>query len=628
MASIRLPHPIRRIKEKQEPSKNKSARSLDHGQGRPDENGVHQSRLMPSPFSIKVLTLLLRKPKIAFVVVGLLSFVLAFSFIHLANPSPPKHETFFGRFGDESQTTVIALLLALLIVPLTVVLVLRRMFVALVDVAKESAEKGRAPVLPFLAETVDQMADQLSELHGDGVELESYQVANWVRRCFLTAGPATRYVGTDSHVPSDYEEVYTDYLKAQRLFLKKSSLTNHERIMIVDTGRLRSDKFESESYARFVGWHAKNDVDLLQLEPEINKGYVGNPDNHITDLIDTDIGFWEDKYVLLFTPIRKKGERERTLLRIAYAGEPLYAKCNNYVKWLEDHAKSIGEELPFYPDELSAEWESFCEPSERIKHTIPLLKGVIAGIRHEKADVRIFDAATGIGIETTELIKQGYFVSANEIESSLRLAAEAYAGRNQVRIPPARFYSSDWLHLDEQHDANVYDLVFVLGNSLCHLEGDEQLAIAIHQFARLLRPGGALVCDERNFDHIVQNWNEIEPDPWNNFRFNTRAAEDRVMYYGDAVLGAPVKRTDQGRVIFEYAKVRRDENGKIAPVKTLGTLSMYSFKKGAMLKALQDEPGFGRVEIYSDLEASDALLPSADFYTYVAYRDEEPVVRA
>jgi SAM-dependent methyltransferase len=577
---------------------------------------------MPSSLSIKVLTLLLRKPKTAYFLVGLVSFVIAFLLIHLANPTPPKHETFFGRFGTESQTTITALLVALLIVPVAVVLVLQKMFIALIAVARESAEKGRAPVLPFLAETVDQMADQLSELHGQGVELESYQVASWVRRCFQTAGPATRYVGTDSHVPSDYEAVYTDYLKAQRQFLAKSHLSNHERIMIVDTGRLRSDKFGSESYANFVGWHAKNDVDLLQLEPETNKGYVTNPDNHISDLIETDIGFWENKYVLLFKPIRKKGERERTLLRIAYVGEPLYEKCSNYVEWIEDQATSIGEELPFYPDELSAGWESFCEPSERIKHTMPLLKGVIAGIPRDRADVRVFDAATGIGIETTELIKEGYFVSANEIESSLRIAADAYAQRHQERIPPARFYSSDWLHLDEHHDREAYDLVLVLGNSLCHLEGEEQLAIAVHQFARLLRPGGALVCDERNFDYILQQWNDIVDDPWNRFRFNTRAAEDRVMYYGDAVLGAPVRRTEQGRIIFEYAEVARNESGKIAPVKagTLGTLSMFPFEGGAMLKTLRDEPGFDTVEIYSDLIKSEELDPSADFYTYVAHR--------
>jgi SAM-dependent methyltransferase len=589
---------------------------------RPEDSGVPRSRLMPGVFSIKVLTVLLRKPKTAFIVVGVISFIVAFLLIHLANPNPPRHETFFTRFGDESQTTVMALLIALLIVPLAVVLVLRKMFVALIAVARESAEKGRAPVLPFLAETVDQMAEQLNELHGQGIELESYQVASWVRRCFQTAGPATRYVGTDSHVPSDYEAVYTDYLKAQRQFLSKSTLSNHARIMVVDTGKLRSDKFGSESYSTFVGWHDRNKVDLLQLDPEANKAYVANPENHVLELVDTDIGFWEDKYVLLFKPIQKLGERERTLLRIAYQGEPLYEECKRYVEWIEREATSIGEELPFYPDALSAGWEEFCDPPERIKHTMPFIEGVIAQVPREKSDVRIFDAATGIGIETTELIKEGFFVAANEIESSLRLAADAYAQRHHVRIPPARFYRSDWLHLDEQHDAAAYDVVLVLGNSLCHLEGVEQLSTAIHQFTKLLRLGGALICDERNFEYILDDWDEIARDPWNEFRFNRRKPEERVMYYGDTILGAPVRRTEQGRVIFEYARAARDDNDVITPDRdrVLGTLSMFPFAKGQMLKVLRDESGLGDVEILSDLVRSHDLSRSADFYTYAAFR--------
>jgi hypothetical protein len=341
-----------------------------------DDGAMKRSRLMPGRFSIGILTLLLRKPKVAFFVVGITAFILAFILIHVANPHTPAHESLLGRFGDESQTTITSLLVALLIVPLAVVLVLRKMFLALIGIARESAEKGRAPVLPFLTETVDQMAEQLNELHGSGVELDSDPVANWLRRCFQTAGPSTRYAGTDSHVPSEYEAIYTDYLKAQGLFL--SNLKDHARIMIVEMGRLRSDKFGSNSYQSFVEWHETNEVWLAQLEPDANRTYL-KENKHLSELLDTDIGFWENKYVLLFKPIRKAGERERTLLRIAYVGEPLYKKCQEYMDWVKK-ATPVGEELPFYPQKLSAGWEDFCAPSERIKHTMPFLESAIGAI--------------------------------------------------------------------------------------------------------------------------------------------------------------------------------------------------------------------------------------------------------
>jgi glycine/sarcosine N-methyltransferase len=603
--------------------------ALDGTKPRPLDQDTLASRstLMPGKSSIRLLTLLLRRPLVSSFLLGLIAFVIAFWLIQLGNPPPSHHESVFDQLGNESQTTAVALLIAVLIVPVLVVVVLRKTFFALVSIARGSAEKGRAPVLPFLAETIEQMESQLRDLQGTGVILESYEVANWVRRCFQTAGPSTRYVGTDSHVPSQYEDVYTDYLQAHSEFLEKSSLKSHARIMIVDMESLRTDKFGvPDSFQDFLEWHHKNEVRLAQLEPSENKLHFANPDEP-KDLVDTDIGFWENKYVLLFKPIRTQEERERTLLRIAYFGEPLYEKCKEYMQWVENAASDVGDELPFYSEKLSTGWERFCDADERIKHTIPFLEEqVIARVPRGKDDIRIFDAATGIGIETTELIKQGYFVAANEIENSLRSAANAFARSRNVRIPAARFSKTDWLHLDDEHDRGVYDLVLVLGNSLCHLEGVNQLRTAVKQFARLLRPGGALVCDERNFEYIIQNWQVIQADPWNAFRFNRRPVHDRVMYYGDTVLGAPVDLTEKHRVIFSYTEVEHDEDERVVPKPNgeIGTLSMYPFKRGEMLTVLRETSQFATIDVYSDLKPTDDLDGDADFYTYVAWKAPGP----
>lgn len=579
------------------------------------------SMLMPGKTGITILTLLLRHPVISFFVLGFVGFVLAFALIQLGNP-PAKHDSVFDRLLTESQTTIVSLIIALLIVPALVIVVLRKTFFSLVSIARGSAEKGRAPVLPFLAETIEQMESQLRKLHGEGVTLESYEVANWVRRCFQTAGPATRYVGTDSHVPSQYEDVYTDFLQAHSEFLEKSTLKSHGRFMIVDMESLRTDKFGlPDSFQGFLEWHHENRVRLAHLEPGENRARIEST-GELTDLLDTDIGLWEGKYVLLFRPVREQGEREKTLLRIAYYGEPLYEKCAEYMQWIESASADLEDELPFYSQKLSTGWEGFCDANERVQHTLPFLEGVIEKLPRAKEDVRIFDAATGIGIETTELLKRGYFVAANEIENSLRSAAMSFARSRNVRIPKARFSKTDWLHLRDEHDKGAYDLVLVLGNSLCHLEGPKQLSKALAQFARLLREGGALVCDERNFDYILENWASIHDDPWNNFRFNQRPVYERVMYYGDSVLGAPIDRTENDRIMFEYAQVTRDESGTVSvlPDGEIGTLSMYPFQKGEMLKALKETDQFKTIDVYSDLSPTQQLRDDADFYTYVAWK--------
>ena len=54
-----------------------------------------------------------------------------------------------------------------------------------------------------------------------------------------------------------------------------------------------------------------------------------------------------------------------------------------------------------------------------------------------------------------------------------------------------------------------YDAIVVMGNSFAHLpdfHGDQQEhKIAIANFHALLKPGGVLIIDHRNYDYILEN---------------------------------------------------------------------------------------------------------------------------
>ena len=210
---------------------------------------------------------------------------------------------------------------------------------------------------------------------------------------------------------------------------------------------------------------------------------------------------------------------------------------------------------------------------------------------------------------------------ANEIEPALRLAARAYAREEGVSIPEAHFANLDWLKLQDGLPDGQYDAVYVLGNSLCHLESESQVERAIENFSDVLAPGGVLICDERNFDYITSEWDNIKGDPWNRFRFNRR--EEKVMYHGEQVMGAPVDRRN-GRVIFEYAEVNRDATGIHAGAR-LGYLNMLAFGKGTLKGKLEDK--FANVEVYCDLQPSQngKLDDAADFFAYVATKKAEHV---
>ena len=70
----------------------------------------------------------------------------------------------------------------------------------------------------------------------------------------------------------------------------------------------------------------------------------------------------------------------------------------------------------------------------------------------------------------------------------------------------------NWLCLNEQmseHRGSGFDAIICMGNSFAHLpdfSGDQHdQRIAITNFYDLLKPGGILVIDHRNYDYILEH---------------------------------------------------------------------------------------------------------------------------
>jgi SAM-dependent methyltransferase len=238
----------------------------------------------------------------------------------------------------------------------------------------------------------------------------------------------------------------------------------------------------------------------------------------------------------------------------------------------------------------------------------------------------VLDAAAGIGIEAAYLLNRNYFLVVNEIEPELRHAAHDYAREVDARIPEALFTRLDWMNLGDGLMRGSFQAVYVLGNSLCHLESLEQVDRALANFYEVLAPGGVLICDERNFQYILSNWSAIQADPWNAFRFNKR--REPVMYHGRRVMGAPIEQR-RDRIIFQYAEVRRDSRGRITQKQEVGELSMLAFPRGVLKERLA-RARFGAIEVYGDLtrDSHDELSDDADFFTYVAVKPALNVPKA
>ena len=119
------------------------------------------------------------------------------------------------------------------------------------------------------------------------------------------------------------------------------------------------------------------------------------------------------------------------------------------------------------------------------------------GITQTK-NVRVLDAACGIGTQTLPLATRGFRVVGRDLSRAAvaRLQREAEARRLVVDAAVADM---------RQVSASVsdsFDIVLAFDNSLAHLLNDNDLLAAFQQFVKVLRPGGVFLCSVRDYDKV------------------------------------------------------------------------------------------------------------------------------
>ncbi|ORE90590.1 class I SAM-dependent methyltransferase [Aurantimonas sp. 22II-16-19i] len=111
---------------------------------------------------------------------------------------------------------------------------------------------------------------------------------------------------------------------------------------------------------------------------------------------------------------------------------------------------------------------------------------------------RVLDTATGTGFHAINFARAGYDVTATDLVPAMVAKARENAARHGVVIAA---FACDWRDLAERLDP-PFDALVCLGSSFPHLLQEAERARALETFRSLLRPGGLLILDHRNFDAI------------------------------------------------------------------------------------------------------------------------------
>ncbi|CAM4649916.1 hypothetical protein PO909_011318 [Leuciscus waleckii] len=125
---------------------------------------------------------------------------------------------------------------------------------------------------------------------------------------------------------------------------------------------------------------------------------------------------------------------------------------------------------------------------------------------------RVLDVACGTGVDSIMLVEEGFkVVSVDASDKMLKYALkERWERRKEPAFDNWVIEEANWLtlHEDVKKPGDGFDAVICLGNSFAHLpdfKGDQSdQKLALQNIASMVKPGGILIIDHRNYDYILE----------------------------------------------------------------------------------------------------------------------------
>jgi len=125
------------------------------------------------------------------------------------------------------------------------------------------------------------------------------------------------------------------------------------------------------------------------------------------------------------------------------------------------------------------------------------------------------DAGCGSGFHSMLLSELGVRVTAVDASREMLKRTRSNARSRGLKI---RTFEASFENLAEI-EAESFDAVFVMGNSLPHLQHSEELSNALGNFSSVLKAGGLLVTQTLNYDRIMSSRDRIQ---------NTKEVDDKT----------------------------------------------------------------------------------------------------
>ena len=238
---------------------------------------------------------------------------------------------------------------------------------------------------------------------------------------------------------------------------------------------------------------------------------------------------------------------------------------------------------------LASLWPDFVKMDKRSRYELPFVLKML----DSRNGIEVLDAGAGIGATVIPLNRSGRVgqLVINEVDTHFRDLVKKKLRHFGVRGAMTRV---DW-RSENILKLGAFDAILCLGNSLTYLFDKEDQMKALRHFRQMLKEGGQLLIDERNYEHLF-----LRGDG-ENYRWS-----GNYVYCGKGKVDARPVHIEENLVVMRY---RHRKSG------LSGDLKLYPFKEGE-LHALLLESGFSSVRVFGDYKENFAP-DKPEFLTYV-----------
>ena len=460
----------------------------------------------------------------------------------------------------------------------------------------------------------------ISDLRKGRVELKDAQYRMFIEILFATKFP---YYGVDSSLPSEFQKRHPSFLAAHASKLSREPAMVHDYRVLMHSADALKDDAKNDRYTDFFDWHEEHHVNLFYLPRAECESIMRDHDVNPSECT-LGIAIWGFDFAMLFSA-GTNPKVESAKLTIVEKDNPRFESIITVCNEIRDRASRVARSGAFYnlKGSFSQQWHDYVDPAERWKRIRPFMLHHLGDCKTR--DRMILDAASGLGFEFFRLREEGFIVDANEVMQELREAGKEYGQKSKSKIhyEPT---GHTWGRLATMGWENRYGAVLVIGNSIRTMEAAAQQE-SINTFYSLLKEGGTLVIDERNYDLIEKNSGVINAcgaEPDSRAAFQKATGFDRThnaLYHGTNIRSVPFKTLEGGGYAVTYYENTGDI-GTLRQARAKG-LQEWEFHHPIPLDQMLKEAGFGKVEKFVDYDQDHMLEEGgsdlgASMYVYVA----------